>query len=169
MHINADRLVVEFVDENGQPVKIGQPGRILVTDLFNYAMPFIRYDIGDIGVPSPAHCSCGRGLPLMKELVGRYADILKTPEGQFVSASALTTILPKIPGLRETQLVQKALDLLQINAVTSSEYDQSSEVAFRRQIAKFFGPEMRITFNYVDEIPKTASGKTRFSISEIER
>jgi phenylacetate-CoA ligase len=168
MHINADRLIVEFVDGNGEPVFPGEPGRVVITDLFNYAMPFIRYSIEDVAIPSAEKCPCGRGLPLMKELVGRYADILTTPDGKFVSASALTTILSQIPGLRESQLVQKATDWLQVNAVCYPEYDESSEAAFRQHLAKFFGPKMRITFNYVDEIPRTSSRKKRFSISEIE-
>lgn len=169
MHINADRLIVEFVDENGNPVSPGEPGRVVITDLFNYAMPFIRYSIEDVAIPSAEKCPCGRGLPLMKELVGRYADILTTPEGQFVSASALTTILSEIPGLRECQLVQKAEDWLQVNAVCYPDYDESSEMTFRQHLAKFFGPKMRITFNYVDEIPRTPSGKKRFSVSEVEK
>lgn len=169
MHINADRLIVEFVDENGEPVSPGEPGRVVITDLFNYAMPFIRYSIEDVAILSAEKCPCGRELPLMKELVGRYADILTTPEGQFVSASALTTILSQIPGLCESQLVQKDTDWLQVNAVCYPDYDQSSETTFCQHLAKFFGPKMRITFNYVDEIPRTPSGKKRFSVSEVER
>lgn len=169
MHINADRLIVEFVDEKGQPVSSGEPGRVVITDLFNYAMPFIRYSIEDIAIPSSERCPCGRGLPLMKELIGRYADILTTPEGQFVSASALTTILPEIPGLCECQLVQKAADWLHVRAACTPDYDESSEATFRQHLAEFFGTKMRITFSYVGEIPKTASGKKRFSVSEMER
>lgn len=168
MHINSDRLMVEFVDGDGKPVSPGDPGRVVITDLFNYAMPFIRYNIEDIAIPSARACACGRGLPLIEELVGRYADILTTPEGKFVSASALTTILPQSPGLHECQLVQKAPDWLQVNAVCYSDYDASSETSFRQHLAKFFGPEMRITFNYVDEIPMLPSGKKRFSVSEID-
>jgi phenylacetate-CoA ligase len=167
MHICADRLIVEFTDKTGQPVPADQPGRIVITDLFNYAMPFIRYDIGDIAIPGTERCPCGRGLPLMKELVGRHADILTTPEGRFVSASARTTILSKVPGMRECQLVQKATDWLQVNVVRRPEYDEDSETTFRRYLTRFFGSRMQITFNYVSEIPKTASGKTRFSVSEI--
>jgi len=168
MHINTDRLIVEFTDENGQPVPPGQPGYVVITDLFNYAMPFIRYNIEDVAVPAAERCSCGRGLPLIEELVGRYADILTTPRGEFVSASALTTILSDIPGLRECQLVQKATDWLQVNAACYPDYDESSETTFRDNLAAFFGPQMRITFHYVDQISRTTSGKKRFSVSEVE-
>jgi phenylacetate-CoA ligase len=168
LHINADRLIVELVDQGGKPVSPGEPGRVVITDLFNYAMPFIRYSIDDVAIPGLEECPCGRRLPLMKELVGRYADILTTPEGQFVSASALTTILSQIPGLRECQLVQKAVDWVQVNAVCYPDYGESSEMVFRKHLVKFFGPNMHITFNYVDDIPRTASGKKRFSVSEVE-
>jgi phenylacetate-CoA ligase len=168
MHINADRLIVEFIDENDQPVSSDRPGRVVITDLFNYAMPFIRYDIEDIAVPSTEKCACGRGLPLMKELIGRYADILTTPQGQFVSASALTTILSQISGLQECQLVQKTRDWLEVRVVCYPNYNKSSEATFRKHLVQFFGPEMQITFNYVEKIPITSSGKKRFSISEVE-
>ena len=124
-------------------------------------------DIEDVAVPSSEPCCCGRGLALIGQLAGRLADILTTPDGQFVSASALTTILPKIRGLDESQLVQRAPDWLQVNVVRRPNYDETSEATFVRHLSTYFGPTMRITFNYVDEIPKTASGKTRFSISEI--
>jgi phenylacetate-CoA ligase len=169
MHVSADRLIVEFTDGVGDPVSPGQPGHVVITDLFNYAMPFIRYDIEDVAIPSSEPCRCGRGLPLINQLAGRLADILTTPEGQFVSASALTTILPKIRGLGESQLVQKAPDWLQVNVVRRPNYDETSEATFVRHLSTYFGPRMRITFNYVEEIPRTASGKKRFSISEIGR
>ncbi|MBU1879726.1 MAG: hypothetical protein KJ734_12310, partial [Chloroflexi bacterium] len=85
----------------------------------------------------------------------------------FVSASALTTILPKIASLRECQLVQKERDWLQVLVVRGPGYDEASETALRGQLAGFFGPQMRITFDHVDEIPRTASGKKRFSVSEL--
>jgi phenylacetate-CoA ligase len=169
MHVNADRLIVEFIDEMGAPVRAGEPGHIVITDLFNYAMPFIRYDIEDVAIPSTEQCRCGRSLPLVGQLVGRLADILTTPDGQFVSASALTTILPRVRGVGESQLVQKAPDWLQVNVVRRPAYDETSEATFRRHLSTYFGPRMQITFNYVEEIPRTASGKKRFSISETQR
>ncbi len=167
MHINADRLIVEVIDEDGQPRPPGQAGHVVITDLFNYAMPFIRYDIADVAILASNTCACGRGLPLLEELIGRHADILVTPHGQFVSTSALTTLLPCVPGLRECQLVQKAIDRLQVNVVQRPDYDQRSEAVFHHYLARYFGPEMKITFRYVDEIPTTTSGKKRFSVSEL--
>jgi phenylacetate-CoA ligase len=164
MHICAERLVVEFLDEDGRPVAPEQPGRVIVTDLFGYAMPFIRYDIEDIATRSAEMCRCGRGLPLMGGLVGRASDVLTTPEGAYVSVTALSTILPHVPGVRETQFVQKAADWLQIKVVRRPEYGPDSEATFRRHVGRLFGSRMRITFEYVDEIPRTSTGKARLSV-----
>lgn len=166
LHINVDRLVVEFLDKDGHPVSFGQPGRVVVTDLFNYAMPFIRYDIEDLATPLGKGCCCGRGLPLMTELSGRLADVLTTPEGAFVSSSALASIIPEIPGVREMQFVQMAVDWLKVKVVCQEHYTRVSERSFGRRLAKLFGPRMRITFEYVDRIPKAPSGKARLSVSE---
>ncbi len=75
-HIDADALIMQFVDKNGEEVSAGERGEIVCTSLFNYAMPFIRYAIGDVGVPSDEICSCGRTLPLMKTVEGRKDSLL---------------------------------------------------------------------------------------------
>ena len=168
MHIDITRLVVEFINDAGEPCRSGERGHIVITDLTNFAMPFIRYRIEDIGVPLDAPCPCGRGLPLMKELTGRKSDILRTPEGEFVSANALTTLLSAIPGLRQAQLVQERLDLLVVRVVKRAAYDEASEAEFRRQLERYFGPKMKFQFEYVDEIPPLPSGKYRFSISKLD-
>jgi phenylacetate-CoA ligase len=168
MHVNVDRLVVELLDSEGHPVPSGQPGRVVVTDLFNYAMPLIRYDIGDMATPSEALCPCGRGLPLLGELIGRYADMLTAADGAYVSVSALSTILPHVPGLRKVQFVQMASDSLQVVVVRRSSYSQECEATFRQRLAEVFGSRMRVTFQYVGDIPKTSSGKARLSVSEID-
>jgi len=167
MHIDITRLVVEFLNDTGEPCQPGEPGHIVITDLTNYAMPFIRYRIEDIGVPLDDPCPCGRGLPLMKELYGRVMDILRTPEGEFVRPS-VNMLLSDIPGLRQVQLIQERLDLLVVRVVRRAAYDEASEAEFRRRLERYFGPKMKFQFEYVDEIPPLPSGKFRFSISKLD-
>jgi len=167
MHIDIMRLVVEFLNGTGEPCRSGEHGHIVITDLTNFAMPFIRYRIEDIGAPLDAPCPCGRGLPLMKELSGRKSDILRTPAGEFVSANALTTLLSDIPGLGQAQLVQERLDLLVVRVVKRATYDEASEMKFHTELAHYFGPGMDIQFKCVDDIPPLPSGKYRFSISRL--
>jgi len=74
-HLSIENAVVEFVKEN-EDVYPGETGKIIITDLCNYAMPFIRYEIGDLGVPSDENCPCGRKLPIMKSVKGRILDTI---------------------------------------------------------------------------------------------
>ena len=68
MHIAAEHVIVEILDESGQSVPKGEVGEIVITNLDGYAMPFIRYKTGDLGALADEQCPCGRGLPLMKEI-----------------------------------------------------------------------------------------------------
>ena len=74
MHLNSDHNIVEFLRDDDSPCSPGEDGRIVVTELVNFGMPVIRYEVGDRGVPSDRVCPCGRGLPLMESITGRTAD-----------------------------------------------------------------------------------------------
>ena len=85
LHLTAEHLLVEVLDENGNPTPAGEEGDVVITDLFNYGMPFIRYQTGDRAVAGFEKCACGRGLPLLKKVVGRRLDILRTPDGRLIA------------------------------------------------------------------------------------
>jgi phenylacetate-coenzyme A ligase PaaK-like adenylate-forming protein len=70
LHVHADHLIVEVVDDAGRSQPAGTAGRLLVTDLYNYAAPYLRHDLGDLGRLAPAACGCGRSLPLL-DVLGR--------------------------------------------------------------------------------------------------
>jgi len=84
-HIDAHAIIVEFLDEEGEEVSAGEKGEIVCTSLFNRAMPFIRYSVGDIGIPSDEECPCGITLPLMKVIEGRKDSLLLLPDGRLLS------------------------------------------------------------------------------------
>lgn len=167
LHINAENLFIEFVNDKGN-VEPGEMGRVIVTDLGNYAFPFIRYEIGDLGSPAAGSCSCGRVLPLMKMVAGRTSDFLIAADGRRVSGTALTILLAaRVPGVRQVQIVQKELHRLTFKLVTDQSFGTESESLIRKQVAHFFGGDMGFSLEFVPEIPKEASGKYRFSICEI--
>lgn len=168
LHIDINRLVVEFVDKSGEPCHPGDRSHLVVTDLTNYAMPFIRYRIEDLSTQLDTVCPCGRELPLMREPLGRKSALLRTPDGDFVSANALTTILSDIRGLGQVQFVQRQLDHLIVRVVRRGAYDNTSESGFRSALRDLFGSGMHIEFDYVDVIAPSASGKYQLSISHIE-
>jgi len=168
LHIAAESLFLEFT-KSSKAVKPGELGKIIVTDLLNYGMPFIRYQIEDIGVPSDEICSCGRGLPLMKMAAGRVTDFLVTPERKIISGASLTIyLIVNAPGVAQAQLIQESIDHIHFKIVKGEKFSEESLKFFEREIPKFFGNSMKYSLEFVDQIPTESSGKYRFSISQID-
>ena len=128
MHMMSDHLCIEFLDENDQPVKAGELGRIVVTDLSSYAMPLVRYDIGDMGRPSDKECGCGVGLPLMEIVEGRKEDFIRNEEGKLIHAAYLCYTL-KDDSVHEFKMYQKDLHTLSVQIVRSPSFSSDSEKA----------------------------------------
>jgi phenylacetate-CoA ligase len=166
MHIMADHLCVEFLDENDQHVAPGQAGRIVITDLSCHAMPLIRYDIGDIGRPSAEKCSCGIELPLMEMVEGRKEDFIRKKNGELVHAAYLCYTL-KEDTVHEFKMYQKAEDLLHVQIVKSPSFTDGSEKKLESNLRSALGQNVRIVFEYLDKIPREKSGKLRYFVSEL--
>jgi phenylacetate-CoA ligase len=167
LHITTEKAIVEIVDDEGNPVEPGNSGRIIVTDLHNYAMPFIRYENGDMGTLSTEQCPCGRGLPLLKSLEGRTSDILKFSNGVSISGPAVTLIF-KDCAVKQYQLVQTGHNELSVNIIKGNNYSQRDENHFMNVLKHHAGKEISISINYVNEIPPTKAGKHRFIINEYQ-
>ena len=168
LHIGSETLYVEFrrAIRASQP---GEPGRIVITDLLNFGMPLIRYEIEDMGTPLSTSCACGRTLPLMRMAGGRTTDFLVSPHGRVVSGASLTIyFVAVVPGVAQAQLVQHKKDLLTIRIVRSDGFGPKSEQAVQAKVMEFFGPDMKHELEFVDNIPTEPSGKHRFSVSEID-
>lgn len=169
MHINADNVLVEFLDEKGNPVKPGELGRIVVTDLWNMVTPFIRYDTGDMGTSKEGQCSCGRGLPLMKEVVGRESDFIKLRNGKMIHGEYFTHLFYGVRGLERFQMIQKSFDRLEFKIVKNDDFDPKKMDAIIKKMKEFLeDPSIEIDIQYVERIMTPQSGKRRFTISEFE-
>jgi len=168
MHLNADHNIVEFLRADGTPCDPGEDGRIVVTELINFGMPMIRYEVGDRGVPSGRTCGCGRGLPLMETITGRTADFLVAEGGfQVAGISIIENSLTSIPGLRQMQIVQEAPLDLQVNLVPGPGYDDTAERELTASLHSMLGAGMTVRINLVEKIPQEKSGKYRFTICRI--
>jgi len=167
LHINAERVIVEVLNEELNPCKPGETGEIVITDLDNYNMPLIRYRIGDIGAFSDHVCSCGRRLPLLQRIEGRTLDVIRTPGGKAIGGTFWTILFRSIPGIEAFQVVQEHLDEIEVRFVKDSNFEDSCIAYFRDKIAKQCGQDLRVSFNEVKKIEKTPSGKARFIISRI--
>lgn len=168
MHLNLPHLVVEFLDANDQPVKPGEPGKIVVTDLNNFSMPLIRYRVEDVGVHTIRQCACGRQLPILERLEGRVADFLKLPEGgQVAGISLVERTLTKVPGIEQMQLVQNSLQEIIINRVKGQDYSDKTDAMLIDAMREVFNESVAINIQDVSNIPQEPSGKYRFSICKV--
>ena len=165
LHIFAEGLYVEVDSDNSS-----QPGCLIITDLLNRAMPIIRYEIGDYGIMLKGNCQCGRGLPRLKEITGRTADFLYTPNKRPVfGISILDTFVIHIPGFKQVQIVQDKYDHLDFNIIKdNSTFSDESLAKLKANVIEIFGPDMKYDIHFVDRIKQTERGKYRFSICNIE-
>jgi phenylacetate-CoA ligase len=166
MHMMSDHMCIEFLDDNNKQVKAGELGRIVVTDLVSYAMPLIRYDIGDMGRSSKKLCSCGVNLPLMEIVEGRKEDFIKTKEGKLVHAAYLCYTL-KDDTVSEFKMYQKDLNSLLVYIVKSPNFTSDTEQMLDGKLRTALGKDIEITFEYLDRIPREQSGKLRYFVSEL--
>jgi phenylacetate-CoA ligase len=162
MHIDMERAILEVVDENGHQV-FDKPGKILATTLYNYAFPFIRYDTGDIGMITRSKCSCGRDLPLLKELVGRTTDVL-TVKGRKVGSPVLTVLFGKFD-IEQYQIIQEWDESLICRIVKGPMYSKDDEEFIRRSLISHVGP-VDIAFEYVSSIEPYGGNKHKFIIDK---
>jgi phenylacetate-CoA ligase len=166
LHVNMDSLIVEVLSETGSP---DGGGRVVVTDLRNRGMPFLRYEVGDRAVAAPRPCSCGRSYPLLQGVAGRVADYLRTPRGELVSGISLTeNFATLIPGVEQVQIVQDRIDHLLIRAVPAPSFAPESRARMAALVSERFGTEMSHDLELVDRIPQERSGKYRFTICELD-
>lgn len=168
LHIDTERSIMELVDGAGHQIDTGE-GQILATSLYNYAMPFIRYATGDDGHIIDDGCNCGRGYPLLKEVLGRSTDVLLTPEGKSIHGWFFLYIFWEYcEGIKEYQVVQKSLEKIVIRIVPDEGFDEMQLDRIREVVARR-GPGWDLEFQFVDEIDRTRAGKYKFIINEYEK
>lgn len=174
-HIDAETIILQFVNKNGDEVSEGESGEIVCTSLFNYAMPFIRYAVGDIGVPSNEECPCGRTLPLMKVIEGRKDSLLLLPDSRLLSPRALTITMNMFESSRlieQFRVIQKKTDLFEIWIKKKDDTVDETTIATKlaahiRKMLKIDKYEISFEIKFVEDIPIDRSGKLRAVVSEL--
>jgi phenylacetate-CoA ligase len=166
MHLTAENLHVEVI-KDGRPARPGEVGDVVVTDLHNYAMPFLRYRNGDLAIASDRSCPCGRGLPLIEEVHGRTLDVLRSPDGRHISGVFVPMFFKDFPWVAEFQVEQAALDRIEVRIKPAAGFSQALLAELQADLARRLGPLVHIRFTIVDQIPRTSSGKHRPVISRL--
>jgi phenylacetate-CoA ligase len=160
---------MEFINGNRR-TSAGEMGNIVFTDLYNYDMPLIRYEIGDLGVPTDAPCPCGSQLPVMEFFAGRETDVFVTPDGSFVPGVSLCDrIIEDCEGIEQLQFIQNTADELTVKIVKGRKYTSADMNQLDARLYSYFQGRLRIVKEFVEDIPKEKSGKTRFCISDVKK
>lgn len=162
-HITEEHVIFETVNNAGEPVS-GVPGRILITDLDNHALPLIRYDVGDIGVLSDEQCPCGRSLRVLASLEGRTQDMLRSRSGRSLPAIFFSSQFRALAGLKAYQLIQKSWDAVDLRYVVGGPGAIGEVEAIAAEITRRLGSEVTVEAHECADIPLTARGKTRLIV-----
>lgn len=167
LHLSQENLYVEILDDDGRPTPEGQEGNVVITDLFNDSMPFIRYVNGDRAVAGFEQCPCGRGLPLLKKVVGRQLDTLETPDGRKVPGEFFPHLLKEFPCIRRFQVVQEKVEQITLKLVVDGGFTLADRELLLREVRTCTGPVVDIQLQMVDDIPLTGAGKHRVVVHAV--
>jgi phenylacetate-CoA ligase len=166
LHVFANRVHVEIIRPDGLACLPGETGEIIITDLINGAMPFIRYRTGDIGSFSAERCPCGRGWPLLAKVEGRVSDIIVGKNGKYYSCQSPRLFGADIPGIGQMQVIQESLGALEVKVVPADQWCEASEKLLIGRMRDLLG-DIQVTITLTDHIPPAPSGKYRFTISKV--
>jgi phenylacetate-CoA ligase len=166
-HVHTPDVIVECVDDVGQPVRTGEIGHLLLTRLHPGPMPLIRYQIGDVGVMANGRlCDCGRGYEIMDSIQGRDTDIVVTPSGNRLIVHFFTGILEHFPEVASFQVVQEEVESIMLRIVPTSEFTRDTAAKIVGALQAHNARDLRVDVELVREIPTAPSGKRRFVIAK---
>jgi phenylacetate-CoA ligase len=168
MHLNIISNVIEVI-QNDRGKDSDAIGEIIVTDLANYGMPFIRYKIGDIGSLSSGTCPCGSGLPLLNSLDGRTTDVFVLPNGSLVPGVSLTgRVVNANPHIKQLQIIQEEISQVRVNVVKADNFTDQDLVNLKKNLRNYFPENVDIDFLFVADLEKEKSGKIRFCANRVK-
>jgi len=161
-HLSINQCYVEIVSDDGHPVSPGNMGKVLVTRLDNFSMPLIRYYLGDLAELAPddgAACACGRGLPLLKRVIGRDTDIVRTRSGKQMIVHFFTGIFEHIPQIKQFKVVQQELDGIEIHYIPGAGFSPDVLSQIERTIGDHLKESFPVMWIRTERIEPTKSGK----------
>jgi len=164
-HINSESVVVEVTDENFNPLPAGRNGKIVVTDLFNFGMPFIRYETGDTGIITNEACTCGLRSPRIW-IEGRYSAYL-TFGGRRYHHLEFDGVLDRfMNSIVQYQVVKRSEDSVIVRIVAGPALDAGILADIRERMKELMGEGITIDTEQVSKIPRTPTGKSKIVVDE---
>ena len=167
-HLNMEGNLLEVLDSDEQASPEGETGKVVSTNLLNYTLPFIRYELGDRASLNQSPCACGRGLDRVASVEGRMRDFIQTPEGAYLHGTLFNQLLLPIDWIEIYQVVQKERERLTLRLVTSRKPSGMEEAQLIESIQNSLDSSIRIEIERVEEIKRSSAGKYRMVLSHLD-
>jgi len=167
-HVNAETVLIEILREDGTVCAPGEAGRVIVTSLYNYAMPFIRYEIGDYAVAGPDNVKCSVQLPVLSRVLGRYRNTFTLPDGRIVYPYVAIGRFRDYISFSQVQVVQTEYDAIEVRYVPIEDRTADEE-GLQAYLREAIHPDMRVRAIAVADIPRSPSGKFEDFLSLVPR
>jgi phenylacetate-CoA ligase len=161
LHVNSEALLVEVIPT---PLLPAPWGKVVLTDLLNFSMPLIRYEVGDVSRWAEGDCPCGRSLPRLAEVQGRTTEFLQLPGGRIVSGPALTLVFADLAAVRQVQFLQRADASVQLKVVPGAGYGEGARETMRSRLNLYLKGEVPLDIVEVESIASEPSGKYLFVV-----
>jgi phenylacetate-CoA ligase len=155
-HVQAENVYLEILRPDGTPCHPGELGRVVVTPLHNFAMPLLRYELGDIAAPGGG-CACGRGLPVLQAIAGRVRNMAHDPTGRWFQP-ALGRAIRSVP-IRQFQALQTSLSRFEVRYVAEQELDEAQVQLLTAEMRRDLGYPFEIALTRVPSIERSPGGK----------
>jgi phenylacetate-CoA ligase len=167
-HLFPEYGITEITENDGSPVAPGRFGNLTGTSLHNYAMPMIRYITGDRTAIKTKYCKCGCTFPLIEEVTTKAEDIIRLPDGRLISPSVLTHPFKPLSSINGSQLVQTDADHLLVRLIPGDDFKPAHAQQLVGDLRARLGDDMRVDVEYIEELPRTDSGKFKWVVSHVD-
>jgi phenylacetate-CoA ligase len=164
-HVGAEAVLLELLDQHGNDVAPGEQGRVVLTSLYNFAMPFIRYEIGDFAIAAEGPCSCGSTLPRLAAILGRQRNVFTFPDGSQYSPWRWKAIFRPHISAQQIQLVQTMPDLIELRYVPRDGSYEPDAAAIAKIGRREIHPGVTVKPVAVAAIERHPSGKIEDCVS----
>jgi phenylacetate-CoA ligase len=156
-HVQSENVLVELLRADGTPCEPGEVGRVVVSGLHNFAMPLLRYELGDMA-EAAAPCGCGRGLPVIARIAGRVRNMARDPRGRLFQPAFDPAIEAAGVPVRQYQFVQVAAASLQMACVMDREMSEDERMRLEEAVSQQMGFKVALAVRRVAEIPRSPGG-----------
>ena len=167
-HICDDSVILEIV-KDGRPVRVGEEGEVIATGLFSYAMPFIRYHVGDVVVRGSDNCSCGAAFSTIQDIQGRTMDYVILGKGRYIHPYQIIRFIvhTEKPWIRQYQLIQESPSRLVLKVAPFKAAESELIAKLNRQVSAILGEDIVFCIELVNVIPREESGKFKVFKSHV--